>query len=104
MKKLLQHPHEARRDGDADEAADAGKQQALPEKLGDDAAFGCADGLEMPISRVRSVTETSMMLMMPTAPRPRVTMPTPPRKISMALKMAPIFFSSSMVSNCSKVS
>jgi hypothetical protein len=40
--------------------------------------------LRMPISRVRSVTETSMMLMMPTAPRPRVTMPTPPRKRSMA--------------------
>ena len=36
--------------------------------------------LRRPISRVRSVTETSMMLTTPIAPRPSVTRPTAPRK------------------------
>jgi hypothetical protein len=79
--QLPANGHEAGRDADADEAADAGEQdQAFPEELRQDAALGGAEALRRPISRVRSVTETSMMLMMPTAPRPRVTMPTPPRK------------------------
>ena len=57
-----------------------------------------------PISRVRSVTDTSMMLMMPTAPSPSVTIPTPPRKTSIAVKIAPTIFSSWTVLNSSNAS
>ena len=60
--------------------------------------------LRRPISRVRSVTVTSMMLMMPTAPRASVTMPTPPRKTSIAVKMTPTVRWDLMVSHSSKAS
>ena len=90
VSKCLQQPHKRRRNGDADEAADAGEQEAFPEELRQDAAPGGAHRFEDADLAGRSVTETSMMLMMPTAPRPRVTTPTPPRKTSMAVKMTPI--------------
>ena len=54
--------------------------------------------LRKPISRVRSETDTSMMLMMPIAPRPNVTTPTTPRNQSMALKIFPTFSLFSIVS------
>ena len=45
--------------------------------------------LRSPISLVRSVTDTSMMLTMPMAPRARVTRPTLPRNRFMASKILP---------------
>ena len=60
--------------------------------------------LRSPISRVRSVTATSMMLMMPIAPSASVTSPTPPRNQSMAVKILPMVFWFFTVSHSSQVS
>src|SRR5260370_20972888 len=57
-----------------------------------------------PISLVRSVTETSMILTMPIAPSASVTRPTPPRKMSMAVKILPTVSALWMVSQPSKAS
>jgi hypothetical protein len=46
--------------------------------------------LRNPISRVRSATATSMMLMIPIAPKASVTSPTLPRNIFMASNIFPI--------------
>jgi len=43
---VVEDPHECAGEGDADEAADAGEEEALPEELGQDCTFGCANGLE----------------------------------------------------------
>jgi len=48
--------------------------------------------LRKPISRVRSVTATSMMFTMPIAPSASVTRPTPPRNQSIAVKIFPMVF------------
>ncbi len=50
--------------------------------------------LRNPISWVRSVTATSMMLMTPIAPKASVTIPTAPRNIFMTSKMVPTIFDS----------
>ena len=60
--------------------------------------------LRRPISRVRSVTVTSMMLMMPTAPRASVTIPTPPRNTSIAVKITPTVRCDLIVSHSSNAS
>ena len=60
--------------------------------------------LRKPISRVRSLTATSMMLMIPMAPRVRVTKPTPPRKISITSKILPTASAFLTVSQSSKAS
>src|SRR5260370_1352199 len=57
--------------------------------------------LRSPISRVRSVTETSMMLMMPMAPSASVITPTTPRNQSMPLKILSTRLLSSIVSQSS---
>ena len=60
--------------------------------------------LRNPISRVRSLTVTSMMLMTPMAPRASVTMPTVPRNMFMASKMVPTILDCWIVSQPSKAS
>ncbi len=45
-----------------------------------------------PISRVRSLTVTSMMLITPMAPNASVTSPTAPRNMFMASKILPTAF------------
>ncbi len=60
--------------------------------------------LRSPISRVRSLTETSMMLMIPTAPSASVTIPTPPRNTSIAVKILPTICSVRIVSHSLKAS
>ena len=48
--------------------------------------------LRKPISRVRSLTVISMILMTPIAPSASVTSPTAPRNMFMASKIAPMAF------------
>ena len=60
--------------------------------------------LRKPISLVRSVTETSMMLMIPIAPSPSVTSPTTPRNQSIASKILPTRCEFSIVSQSSNAS
>ena len=55
-----------------------------------------------PISRVRSLTVTSIMLITPMAPKARVTKPTAPRNMFMASKMVPTAFEFWIVSQPSK--
>ena len=54
--------------------------------------------LRSPISWVRSLTATSMILMTPIAPRASVTMPTAPRNMFITSKIVPTIFDSWIVS------
>ena len=60
--------------------------------------------LRRPISRVRSVTDTSMILITPMAPRPSVTSPTAPRNVSMASEILPTISAVAIESQSSKAS
>jgi len=51
-----------------DAAADAGQQQPSQKNCREDAVLSGSDGFEDADFAVRSETETSMILMMPTAP------------------------------------
>ena len=53
---------------DADRAADQAEDHRLDQELPQHVAASRADGLRSPISRVRSVTDTSMMFMIPMPP------------------------------------
>src|ERR1035438_8812749 len=44
--ELLQQPHKAGGNGNADQSADAGEQLSFPEELRDDAVLGCSNRLE----------------------------------------------------------
>ena len=55
-----------------------------------------------PISWVRSLTATSMMLMTPMAPSASVTIPTAPRNMFMTSKIVPTIFDSWIESQPSK--
>ena len=55
-------------DDDPDQAADERQRQGLDEELAEDVAAAAPRALRMPISRVRSRTETSMMFMIPMPP------------------------------------
>ena len=57
--------------------------------------------LRKPISRVRSATATSMMLMIPIAPSASVTSPTLPRNMFIASKILPIWSTVLIVSHSS---
>ena len=46
VKKWSSRPHESAGEDNANESADAGEEDALPEELGEDGALGCADGFE----------------------------------------------------------
>ena len=63
---------DGRRDGetddDADQAAEQRQCQGLDQELAEDVAAARAEAFRMPISRVRSRTETSMMFMIPMPP------------------------------------
>ena len=63
----------------ADRPAQGRKHDRLDEKLPQDVARRAPTARRMPISRVRSVTETSMMFMMPTPPTTSDTLATAPR-------------------------
>ena len=52
------------------------------------------NALRKPISCVRSVTATSIMLITPIAPKANVTTPTAPRNMFMTSKMVPTIFDS----------
>src|ERR1700683_1162352 len=58
--------------------------------------------LRNPISWVRSLTATSMMLMTPMAPSASVTMPTAPKNKFMTSKMVPTIFEDWMESHSSQ--
>ena len=63
------HGGDGEADDDPDQAAEHRQRQGLDEELGEDvAASGRRRALRMPISRVRSRTETSMMFMIPIPP------------------------------------
>src|SRR6266576_40117 len=66
--------------------------------------FVAPTALRRPISRVRSATATSMMLMIPIAPSARVTRPTLPRNMFMASKIFPIWSTVFTVSHSSNES
>ena len=53
---------------DADGAADQAEDDRLDQELPQDVAARAPTAMRRPISRVRSVTETSMMFMIPTPP------------------------------------
>ena len=58
-------------DRDADNAAEECEHDGFNEELLEDVAVGRADGLAEADSRVRSMTDTSMMFMMPMPPTTR---------------------------------
>jgi hypothetical protein len=86
-------------DGHAGGACEEGEDEAFDEELGEDVAGAAPRAFMRPISRVRSVTETSMMFMTPTPPTARVMAPMMPRRISRATEKATICLPSSMVSH-----
>ena len=60
---------DAQPERDADHAAHDRQRQRLDQELGEDVDRGCAPtAIRSPISRVRSVTLTSMMFMIPMPP------------------------------------
>ena len=65
-------------DGDADQPAEQRQQHGLGEELADDVGLLAPMALRMPISRVRSVTVTSMMFMTPMPPTRREIAATAP--------------------------
>ena len=63
---------------DTDNAAQRAEDKRFDQELEQDVTIVGADALRRPISRVRSVTDTSMMFMMPMPPTTRLTAPMPP--------------------------
>ena len=63
---------------DADQPADQRQHHRLDQELRQDVAPRAPIAMRMPISRVRSVTETSMMFMIPMPPTTSETAATPP--------------------------
>ena len=63
---------------DAERPAEGAEHERLDQELEQDVARGCApSAIRTPISRVRSVTETSMMFMIPMPPTRRLTAAIP---------------------------
>ena len=67
-RKLLQRRGQAEAEADAEQSAEEADDDGLDEELQQDVLAARADGERSPISRVRSVTDTSMMFMMPIPP------------------------------------
>ena len=72
---------------DADHPAQRGEHHRLHQELPQDIAAAAPTARRMPISRVRSVTETSMMFMMPTPPTTSETLATEPKSKVMTMVM-----------------
>ena len=66
---------------DADQAAEDAQHHRLDQELPEDVARLAPTALRMPISRVRSVTDTSMMFMMPMPPTSSEMPAMAPRKM-----------------------
>ncbi len=86
---------EAVAEGEADGAAGERQGDRLDEKLDEHVLRRAPSALRRPISRVRSVTETSMMFMIPMPPTRRATPTMPMTTAVMLSRMLPVVFSSS---------
>jgi hypothetical protein len=82
----------------ARQAAQARQQHAFQQEIRQDAPPRGAHALRSPISRVRSVTETSMMFITPTPPSVSVTTAIAPRKMVIEVNMVSTSWAFSTVS------